>query len=132
MSHGSMTQMFARVAGVVLTLLGIAGLIVNADFSTGSAIVAERVLFFDVNGWSSVVHLVSGLVLLVAATRGGYVRTASIAIAGLYLVLAVWSLFDASILDALPVNDPTAILYAAVAVVGLAAVYGPDRSDASA
>ncbi|MFY9469509.1 MAG: DUF4383 domain-containing protein [Solirubrobacterales bacterium] len=131
MSHGTTAQMFAVVAGVVLTVLGIAGLIVSGDFSSGNSLTAERLAFFDVNGWSSAVYLVTGLVLLYGAIDVAKSHLTAIAIGGLYLVLTVWSLLDGSILGLLPVNDPTAIVYAAIAVVGLAAGIGPNRSESS-
>lgn len=118
--------MFTVVAGVLLTLLGIVSLIVNADFSTGEMISAERLLYFDVNGWSGVLYLLTGLVALLAATDKARARMVSMVVGGLYLVLTVWSLFDASILGLLPVNDPTAITYAAIGVIGVAGGMQPE------
>lgn len=124
--HGSVAQMFGVVAGVVLSLLGIASLIVNADFSTGASISAERLLFLDVNGWSGVLYLLTGLVALAAAADKARARMVAMAVGGLYLILTVWSLFDSSILGLLPVNDPTAIFYAAIGVIGVAGGMQPE------
>lgn len=124
--HGSVAQMFAVVAGVLLTLLGIASLIVNADFSTGGSITAERLLYFDVNGWSGVLYLLTGLFALSAATRKARARTMAMVVGGLYLILTVWSLFDSSILGLLPINDPTAVTYAAIGVIGVAGGMQPE------
>lgn len=124
--HGSVAQMFAVVAGVMLTLLGIASLIVNADFSTGDAITAERLLWFDVNGWAGVLYLVTGLLALFAAVDRARARTMAMVVGGLYLILTVWSLFDSSILGMLPVNDPTAVTYAAIGVIGVAGGMKPE------
>ena len=124
--HGSVAQMFGVVVGVVLTLLGIASLIVNADFSTGSSITAERLLFLDVNGWAGVLYLLTGLVAFAAAADKARARTVAMVVGGLYLVLTVWSLFDSSILGLLPVNDPTAIIYAAIGVIGVAGAMQPE------
>lgn len=127
LTHGSVAQMFAVVAGVVLTVLGIVSLVVNASFSTGSSLTAEHLVFFDVNGWSGVLYLVAGLVMLMSATDAARTRTVAVVSGGMFLALTVWSLFDGSILGLLPVNDPTAILYAALGVIGLTAGLGPDR-----
>lgn len=127
--HGSVTQIFAVVAGVLLTLLGAASLVANADFSTGSSIVADRVLFFDVNGWAGALYLLTGLVMLIAGMDAARARMAAMAGGALYLVLTVWSLIDDSILGMLPVNDPAAILYAAIGVIGVAAALQPDERE---
>jgi len=121
LTHGSAVQMFAVVAGVVLSVLGIAALIVNADFSTGSSLTAHHMVLFDVNGWSGVLYLVTGLATLSAAADAVRARRAAIFTGGLYMVLTVWSLIDGSIVGLLPVNDPTAVLYAAIGVIGIAA-----------
>jgi Domain of unknown function (DUF4383) len=130
--HGSPAQMFAVVAGVVLSVLGVAALIVNADFSTGSLLAPHSMLWFDVNGWSGVLYLVSGLATLFAAADAVRARSAAMFAGGLYLVLTVWSLIDSSILGLLPVNDPTAVLYAAIGVIGVTAALQPGESERDA
>ena len=128
-AHGSIAQMFAVVAGVVLTIAGVAGLIVNMSFAAGSGMTAEKLLLLDVNGWSSVLHLVTGVTLLAVAGSAVRARTAALVIGGIYLLLTVWSLFDNSILGLLSVNDMTAIIYAAIGVIGLTIGLGPDKSS---
>ncbi|MGH2905961.1 MAG: DUF4383 domain-containing protein [Solirubrobacterales bacterium] len=130
-THGSVAQMFAVVAGVLLTVIGVAGLIVNMDFGAGSSMTADKLLFLDVNGWSSVLHLITGLALLVVAGNAVKAKTISLIVGGFYVLLTIWSLFDNSILGMLPVNDPTAVMYAAIGVVGLAVGLGPDKSSST-
>jgi hypothetical protein len=130
-AHGTIAQMFAVVSGVILTLAGIAALVVNADFSTGAGIVTDNLLFMDVNGWSGLLMLVSGIVLLVASRTVSLAKRVSLVVGVVYLALTVWSLFDSSILGMLPVNDPTAIFYAAIGVLGVTAGVGPDRNVTS-
>jgi hypothetical protein len=120
--------MFAVIAGVVLTVLGVVGMIVNMDFSTGSSLTAEKLLFLDVNGWSGILYLLTGIGLLVASGNAARAKMGSIVIGGLYVLLTVWSLLDSSILGMLPVNDLTAIMYAAIGVIGLTVGLGPDHS----
>ena len=119
-------QMFALVAGVLLTLVGVIGLIVNANFGSGDELVAEKLLFFDVNGWSSLLHLLTGVALLATAARPRAARRSSAIVGGIYLVLTVWSLFDNSILGVIPINDAVAIFYAALAVIGITVGVGPE------
>lgn len=124
--HKSMAQMFAAVAGVVLTVVGVVALIVNFDFSSGSAIVTEKLLFMDVNGWSGLLMLVTGAVLLAGSRTLANAKKACVAVGVVYLALTIWSLFTATVAGILPVNDMTAILYAAIGVLGITAGVGPD------
>lgn len=126
-THGSVAQMFALVAGVVLAVAGVAGMIVNADFSTGNTITTEGLLFLDVNGWSSLLMIVTGLILLVGGREADRARKVSLVVGAIYLAVTVWSLFDSTILGMLAVNDMTAIFYAAIGVLGVTAGLGPDR-----
>lgn len=127
LTHGSVAQMFALVAGVVLTVAGVAGMIVNADFSTGNTITTEGLQFLDVNGWSSLLMIVTGLILLVGGRDADRARKVSLVVGVIYLAVTVWSLFDSTILGMLAVNDMTAIFYAAIGVLGVTAGLGPDR-----
>lgn len=128
-AHGSIAQMFALVAGVILTVAGILALIVNADFHTGGEIVTDKLLFMDVNGWSGLLMLLTGMVLVAASRVAARARKACVGVGVLYLVLTVWSLFTASVIGMFPVNDMTAIVYAAIGVLGVTAGLGPDRHD---
>lgn len=127
LTHGSVAQMFALVAGVVLTVAGVAGMIVNADFSTGNTITTEGLQFLDVNGWSSLLMIVTGLILLVGGRDADRARKVSLVVGVIYLAVTVWSLFDSTILGMIAVNDMTAIFYAAIGVLGVTAGLGPDR-----
>lgn len=126
-AHGSIAQMFALVAGVILTVAGVAALVVNFDFSTGGSIVTEKLLFMDVNGWSGVLMLLTGLVLLIGSRAADTARKVSLGVGVVYLVVTIWSLFTATVISMIPVNDMTAILYAAIGVLGVTAGLGPDR-----
>lgn len=126
-AHGSIAQMFALVAGVILTVAGVAALVVNFDFSTGGSIVTEKLLFMDVNGWSGVLMLLTGLALLVGSRTADMARKISLGVGVVYLVVTVWSLFTSTVIGIFPVNDMTAIVYAAIGVLGVTAGLGPDR-----
>lgn len=122
----SMAQMFAVVAGVILAVAGVVALIVNFDFSTGSAIVTERLLFMDVNGWSGLLMLVTGGALLAGSRTVELARKVCLGVGIVYLAVTIWSLFTVTVAGILPVNDLTAIVYAAIGVLGVTAGVGPD------
>ena len=87
MQASSPARLYATVAGAVLTIAGIAGFFYSASFGSPGD-VDELLGTFAVNGWENVLHLVTGLLALVAA--GYAARRYALALGGLYLVLAVW------------------------------------------
>lgn len=101
----------------------------NSDFSTGTSITANTLIVFDVNGWSNVVHLATGLIGLYMATEVVKARMYAMAMAGFYLVLAVWGLFTSTILSAIPINGADTVLHAAIGAIALMVVLSPDRSE---
>lgn len=128
-AHGSIAQMFALVAGVILTVAGVLALVVNFDFGTGGSIVTEKLLFMDVNGWSGVLMLLTGLVLVIGSRTADMARKVSLGVGVVYLIVTVWSLFTDAVIGMFPVNDMTAIVYAAIGVLGVTAGLGPDHHD---
>lgn len=125
-------QIFALVVGTILLLCGIAALVINFDFHGGSSIHTEGMLFMDVNGWSGVLMLVTGLTLLIGTRSPLAARRSCVVIGGVYLLVTIWSLFTATVAGVLPVSDLTAIFYAAIAVLAATAGLGPDPRDADA
>ena len=125
----SNAQMFAVVCGVILTVVGVVAMIVNFDFSVGGSITAEKLLFMDVNGWSGLLMLLTGIVLTVGSRHAKSARRACLGVGVVYLVLTVWSLFTASVAGIFPVNDLTAIIYAAIGVLGVTAGLAPDPPE---
>lgn len=80
----------------------------------------------DVNGWSGLLMLLTGVALIASSRSDVAARRASLVIGVLYLIVTVWSLFRSSVAGMLPVNDLTAILYAALGVLGVTAGVAPD------
>ena len=114
-------RLYASVVGALLTILGIVGFFYTGSF--GSPGEVDRALgLFDVNGWGNVLHLVTGLVGLVAA---GYAARAYALGAGvLYSVVAIWGFAigsGESILTIIPVNTPENVLHLLLGLAGLAA-----------
>jgi hypothetical protein len=129
LAGSSTAQIFALIVGALLTVAGVAALVVNFSFATGGGIDAAPLLFLDVNGFSGLLMLGTGLGLLAGARSPAGARRAATVVGSVYLVVTIWSLFNATVARILPVNDLTAIVFAAVAVLGLTAGLAPDPRE---
>ena len=91
--RGTLAQRAAIAIGAFYLFNGVAGLIVNPDFGTGSATSAE-LLLVDWNGWHAVLTLALSATAFLAATRPvwatGFLAD-NVFANGL---TAVWALFD--------------------------------------
>jgi hypothetical protein len=114
-------RLYATLAGAVLTIAGIVGFFYSASF--GSPGEVDEVLgLFAVNGWHNVVHLVTGLLGLVAV--GYAARAYALGLGLLYVVLATWGFIvgsGESILGVVPVNGADNVLHLVLGLAGLAA-----------
>lgn len=124
-------RLFALLAGVMLSLLGVLGFFYDAGFGTGTSLASDDLAgILNVNGWRNVVYLVSGLTALLLAPRRP--RTVALALGCFYLAFALWG-FDAtergigSILDLLPLGDNDNALHLVLGTlgVGAASIDGP-------
>ena len=140
----SPAQLFDACVGLVLTVLGIAGLASSADFTTGHAVLegSHRGLLigaFDVNGWLSVVHLASGLAALAAARSYDGARVVAALLAALYTVLAIAGLAAngaRSYFGLFATGTGDNILHVVIAVLAITATFVtpsvPDPSSSAA
>ena len=131
MEASSPAKLYATVVGTVLTIAGIVGFFYSASF--GSPGEVDKVLgILDVNGWHNVVHLVTGLLGLVAV--GYAAREYALGLGLVYLVVAIWGFVigsGESILGVVPVNSDDNVLHIILGVAGLAAgLATPARSPA--
>jgi hypothetical protein len=125
----SPAQVYAVVFGVTLTFAGIVGFFYTADFSTGSgasdpANVDPVFGLLDVNGWHNVVHLLTGVLGLGAASDWFRSRLYAWGLGIVYLGVAAWGFAIGSgeaILGIVPVNTEDNILHLSIAVLGLGA-----------
>ena len=104
MEPASPARLYATVAGVVLTIAGIAGFFYSASFGSPGE-VDEMLGIFAVNGWDNVLNLATGLLALVAA--GYAARRCALALGVFFTVVSVWGLIvgdGGSIAGVLPVN----------------------------
>lgn len=81
------TRLYATVSGAALVLLGLAGLLENAQFDFPE-LTSDLLGFYTVNGWANVFHVAIGLVALLMAARLSrlYALIATI----VFLGLGIW------------------------------------------
>ncbi len=127
MAEQSPARLYALVVGSVLTVAGIIGFFYNASFDVGNSIQVDDVFgILAVNGWHNVIHLVTGILGLLAVSY--YARTYALALGLIYVIVAILGFVDFgagsthdTILKFIPVNTEDNILHLALGVLGLAA-----------
>lgn len=120
-STSSPALMYARIVGVVLTLAGIAGLVLNMEQDS-----VKSLLGLDVNLTHNFVHLSTGVLGLVAGFAVlTLARPYALILGVVYLVLGVWGLTAGNSFDPfnlfVRINMADHFLHLALGVAGLAA-----------
>jgi hypothetical protein len=137
-------QWYCLLGGLALLLAGLLGFIADASFDTGSTPDFDRLgnangqlqgdsfLGFEVNGWHNVIHVASGVLLLLAASRARRARTVALAFGIVYGVVTIIGLVDGNdVLGLFPVNAADNILHIGLtALAFIAALASPNRDDA--
>ena len=117
----SPAQIYALVIGASLTLAGIVGFFYSTSF--GDPGHTDGVLgILDVNGWHNVVHILTGVLGLLAV--GYAARTYAIGLGIVYIAVAIWGFAigsGESILGFIPVNTEDNVLHALIGIAGVAA-----------
>jgi Domain of unknown function (DUF4383) len=124
MSTTSPARLYAMLVGVVLVVAGIIGFFYEPAFSSDESVRKAVFGLLDVNGWHNVIHIVTGLLGIVAARTLTSARTYCVLFGAVYLVVAVWGFIlggDGSILSIVPVNTQDSVLHLLLAAGGLAA-----------
>jgi hypothetical protein len=127
MSTSSPARLYCTLVGAVLVIAGIIGFFYSSGFDTGAAGVAadtdEVFGILAVNGWHNVVHILLGVLALVAAGTPYGARTYCLGIGLVYIVLALWGFIDSDgvILGLVPLNDEDNVLHLVLGLTGLAA-----------
>ena len=122
----SASRLYALVAGVGLSLLGVAGFFYDSSFETGSQLASDYLAgTLLINGWRNVLYIVSGLLLVAFAGRAA--RRAALAGGALYLALGIWGLLETergigSIIDVLPLGDRDNAFHLILGGLGIGAV----------
>jgi hypothetical protein len=124
-------QIVAGVLGPVLLVAGLVGLAVDSSFASGAGLDGDRLLGLEVNGWHNLVHIVSGLLLLVGLGSNSRARKVCRLFGVSYLVVTIVGLADGDdLFGLLPVNPADNVLHALLALVALwAAALSKDKRD---
>jgi len=121
MDAPSPARLYASLAGAALVAFGIVGFFYSASFGSPGD-VEEAFGMFAVNGWSNVLHVLTGVLGLYLA---GYAsRPYSLCLGAFYVGLALWGFAlgsGAAILGLVPVNAGTDLLHLALGALGVAA-----------
>jgi hypothetical protein len=120
-------MLYAGVVGAVLVLAGIIGFFYNAEFTSDESVRDAVFGILDVNGWHNMVHILTGVLGLLAYGAGVYAaRSYALALGAVYLLVAVWGFIVGdgdSILSIIPVNTEDNVLHLLLGVGGLYAAY---------
>jgi hypothetical protein len=113
--------MYARIFGIVLTIVGILGLFVTTDQDT-----VESLLGFDVNLTHNLVHLGTGVLGLIAGfALLSWARAYAIVFGVVYTALALWGLVEGEGFDPFgifgTIDMADNILHLAIGLLGIGA-----------
>jgi hypothetical protein len=121
MDGPSPARLYATAVGAALVVFGIVGFFYSASF--GSPGEVEEVFgAFAVNGWDNFLHVLTGVLGLVAADYAS--RRYALWLGAFYIALALWGFVVGSgdaILGFLPVNGGDNLLHAALGLLGVLA-----------
>lgn len=121
-------QAYALVFGVVLVVVGIAGFFVDSSFGDlGSDVQGDELIWFEVNGWHNVVHLVSGLLGLAVVASVAGSRAYALGFGAVYLVVTIWGFVNGTdVAGLIPVNTADNWLHLGISVAGILAGLASD------
>jgi hypothetical protein len=122
-------SLYAGLIGAVLLVAGILGFFYSASF--GSPGDVDAVLgILDVNAWHNLIHILSGVLGLLAFSAGPRAsRTYALAFGVVYMIVAIWGFIIGSgdsILGFIPINTEDNILHVILGVLGIGAYAASD------
>src|ERR671935_1922181 len=124
MEQSSPARLYAGLVGATLVIAGIIGFFYSASFGSPGDVDAVFGIL-DVNGWHNVVHILTGVLGLLAFGAGAYAaRQYALALGVVYIVVAIWGFIVGSgdsILSIIPVNTEDNVLHLLLGLTGLAA-----------
>ena len=113
-------EFYALVVGILLTVIGLAGFFADAHFD--SAHQESFVGLFDVNGWANLIHLIAGVLGLVAWKLAPRPYAAVFGI--FWVALALWGFYDDlgdEVVSGIPSSVGANWFHLAVGALGIAA-----------
>ena len=128
--RGTLAQRASIAIGAFYVFSGVAGLVVNPDFGTGTGTSADQFII-DWNGWHAVLTLMLAATAFAAATRPAWATGFQAYNVFANSTTAVWALFDKTplgILD-LPNVATDVVLHVVVAAVSVVVVVLQLRRD---
>lgn len=125
-------QAFCMLAGPILVLVGILGFISDSSFDTGNGVQGDDFIIFEVNGWHNVVHIATGLFLLLGARNWRTARTVALVFGIVYGIVTLIGLIDGEdVLGLFPVDAADNVLHIALTALALIAALTPAPAGAS-
>lgn len=123
-----MLQKAATIFGVVFVLIGILGFI---DAFTSPSADGNRLLLniFEVNAIHNLVHLLSGIVALIAAARADWSRLYFQVFGVVYALVTVLGFIMDPVLGLIPVNTADNLLHIVIAAAALYLGFGYKNDD---
>ena len=122
--------LFAKVFGAVYVLVGLAGFAVTGFDGWFATDTGETLLWFELNPFHNVVHLLIGAALLAGAGRPGSAKAIAAVVGAAYAVVGIigfWAVGESW--NILSLNQPDNWLHIGTAVLALLAVgTAADRS----
>ena len=122
MQGKTLAQIWALTLGGVLVVVGLVGFIVEPSFAVGDNAQRGTLIFFDINGWHNVVHLLSGIVGLAMAGTAAKARLFSIGYGIVYVLVTIlgFAVGDGGLLlSIIPINTADNVLHLVVALTGI-------------
>jgi Domain of unknown function (DUF4383) len=123
--ESSPARLYAGIVGATLIVAGVIGFFYNSTFTDNESVREAVFGILDVNGWHNVVHILTGLLGVLAFRAGNDAsRLYALGIGAVYIVVAIWGFAIGSgdsILGILPINTEDSILHLLLGVGGLGA-----------
>jgi uncharacterized protein DUF4383 len=113
-------QWYCLLGGLALLLAGAFGFISDSNFDTGDGVQGDLFLGFEVNAIHNLIHVASGLVLLVASPKRASARAVALGFGLVYGLVAIIGLIDGEdVLGLIPINSADNLLHIALAALGI-------------
>lgn len=119
-------ELYDRIVGPVLILVGLLGFIASSSFTTGNNPPGDDFIIFQVNGWHNLVHIASGLLLLMGIGHWARARTVTLAFGAVYLLVTIIGFIDGNdVIGLFPVDAADNVLHLVLGLTALAAGLAP-------
>jgi hypothetical protein len=134
----SLAQWFCLLVGPTLMLVGLLGFFAESRFDTAAggdpgALDGHDFIIFEVNGWHNVVHIATGLLLLLGVARHALAKTVLIVFGVGYAAVSVIGLADGKdVLGLFPIDKADNVLHIVLAALALLVAFVSTRERVDA